>query len=315
MKSNFIFFLLLLSFTAVNAQNTVNDYVSRWHFENNADDEKGIQNGTPMDGVAFRTSDKEEGSYSAYFNGTSSYVEVPNNPALNALDAFTLSFWYKPLAYPTSGATFVVGKELCYRVIMHVDGTLTFVVATTNNPWYTVTLTGKTSLQIGSWYYITTGYDGNSTYLYVNGELDGNASGITGQTVTDDHNLTFGGSPGASSTAWVSGYMDDARFYNFMLQPDQIQALYSSYSATSSTEILHNGSGFNVYPNPANSSLNINIDNKYIGSTLEIYNITGLLIEKSIINRNNSTKDVSQYKSGLYLFKIKGVPVVKEIIK
>jgi len=57
-----------------------------------------------------------------------------------------------------------------------------------------------------------------------------------------------------------------------------------------------------VYPNLASSTINISTD---AISTIEIYNLTGILIDKVLSNSEIQTIDVSAYRPGTYIVKLK----------
>lgn len=315
MKTNFILLSLLFCVVFIHAQQTKNDYLSRWQFENNASDTQEIQDGSPESGTSFSNTDKKEGDYSAYFNGTGAFIVVPNFPELNNLAAFSMSFWVKPLAFTTGDATFIAGKESCYRLLMQADGSLKFVVATTNNPWYSKTITGNTNLQLNNWYFVTVGYDGSRIYIYLNGVEIGSTDGLSGNTVTDGHNLTFGGLP-AESLDWLKGYMDDVRFYDFSLTPENITDLYNSYNTTTGfMNVSKSNNGIlSVFPNSAKSGINILFDAKHIGDNFSVISVTGQVIEKNIITNTSIYKDISSYVPGVYFLKIEGESSLKKII-
>ena len=66
--------------------------VSWWRAESNALDEVGGNNGIPHNGVGFATGRVGQ-AFS--FNGTNSYVEVPDSPALRLTNQLTIEFWVK----------------------------------------------------------------------------------------------------------------------------------------------------------------------------------------------------------------------------
>jgi hypothetical protein len=64
-------------------------------------------------------------------------------------------------------------------------------------------------------------------------------------------------------------------------------------------------SNLNLYPNPTNSILNIEIKNELSNGTVEVYDMLGKQIFKLTITSNNVSKiDVSNWNNGLYLVKI-----------
>ncbi len=71
--------------------------------------------------------------------------------------------------------------------------------------------------------------------------------------------------------------------------------------------VLKNNSTFNLYPNPASASVNIQYDCQSDNTTLEVFDLTGkLLISKKIeFKKGELTLDTSAISSGLYLVVLK----------
>ncbi len=65
-----------------------------------------------------------------------------------------------------------------------------------------------------------------------------------------------------------------------------------------------NNSNFSIYPNPSNNHLFIEISN-FKNTTAEIYNITGQLMEKIILQNERTTINTEKFSSGIYFLKIK----------
>jgi len=61
---------------------------------------------------------------------------------------------------------------------------------------------------------------------------------------------------------------------------------------------------FNIYPTPTSSSYTISIDKPYQNCILEMYDYTGKLISKELIQKFPFTKNVKGLKAGLYLLNI-----------
>jgi hypothetical protein len=62
-------------------------------------------------------------------------------------------------------------------------------------------------------------------------------------------------------------------------------------------------SAVNIYPNPANELVNIESNEKII--SIEIYDVQGKLVYSSIVNDFNSTINIQEFVSNIYLVKIK----------
>jgi len=74
-------------------------------------------------------------------------------------------------------------------------------------------------------------------------------------------------------------------------------------STTSITENAVENSFFTVYPNPSNSFVNFST-NHPDAITVSLFDITGKLVEKQLLNEGKSKMDVSSYNKGLYLYSV-----------
>lgn len=62
--------------------------------------------------------------------------------------------------------------------------------------------------------------------------------------------------------------------------------------------------GFTIYPNPSKSKLNISVPVSNINSKIEVYNILGSRVYQGSLNALNTTINVSQWNSGVYLVRV-----------
>ncbi len=71
--------------------------IAYWNFEENANDQVGSFNplATGVVDVAYEDSYKADAGKCAFFNGTSTIIEIPNGDQLMNTDNFTLAFWVK----------------------------------------------------------------------------------------------------------------------------------------------------------------------------------------------------------------------------
>lgn len=72
-----------------------------------------------------------------------------------------------------------------------------------------------------------------------------------------------------------------------------------------------------IYPNPFKNTISVSVDDIYKGGTISIYSIEGKLLQKSIVNQNIETIDLSNLNKGIYFLKtIKGTNLsTNKIIK
>ena len=61
---------------------------------------------------------------------------------------------------------------------------------------------------------------------------------------------------------------------------------------------------FSVYPNPANSQINVKADAKLLGSVYTIYDNTGKLVLTGKINSDNTVIELGNLSGGIYLFSV-----------
>ena len=187
-----------------------------------------------------------------------------------------------------------------------------WIVATDDVAWYNKGPIGSTTIvEASKWYFITSSYDGDSIYLYVDGKLESHMGEITGPTANTTHNITFGGLPGDESATWFNGYLDDVRLYNFVLDTTQVKELYNSYFGSTIIKPESENAAFRAFPNPVNHSLNMEFGSNHIGAELEVFSITGQLVDKILITGIQMKKDISHYQPGFYFLKIKGEPALK----
>ncbi|MHC1707837.1 MAG: Ig-like domain-containing protein [Bacteroidales bacterium] len=69
--------------------------VAHWNFENNANDQAGANNASAVVDILYQDSRNTTAGKAAFFNGTSSIIEIPNGDVLYNTHDFTLSFWVK----------------------------------------------------------------------------------------------------------------------------------------------------------------------------------------------------------------------------
>jgi len=79
--------------------------------------------------------------------------------------------------------------------------------------------------------------------------------------------------------------------------------------------ILNKNKAIKLYPNPASSIINIEVEEQYVGEKLEIYTIMGQLIGSHKITQTHFLKDVSALSEGTYIVKINGQTDTEKLIK
>jgi len=64
------------------------------------------------------------------------------------------------------------------------------------------------------------------------------------------------------------------------------------------------GNLFSVFPNPAQSIINVKTDSKLIGSAYSIFDNKGRVVQTGKISSENTTIELSNFSSGIYMFNV-----------
>ncbi|MEV6985437.1 LamG-like jellyroll fold domain-containing protein [Sphaerisporangium sp. NPDC051017] len=182
-----------------------------------ADDSGNSHAGTAT-GTSWNTSGKFGKALS--FNGTSSWVTVPDAPEFRLAQGMTLMAWVKPAEL--DGWRNALIKEysggLSYALYAS-DGSVP-------NGWAVNTsgtegsVSAPEGLPVDTWSHITTTYDGSKLRFYVDGDLAAE-SDFTGSLRGDGGSFRIGG-----NSVWgehFSGIIDEVRVYNRALPEAEIR--------------------------------------------------------------------------------------------
>ena len=211
----------LLVFVSFNA---AGDLIGYWTFD---DGDVTDLSGTGNDGVVHGDPQVVAGAVGdAYeFNGAGDWVEIPDNPSISELDAFTLSAhvrlgqvggWYAVIEK-------AVHQDWSYGFFVEADGSVSMEVSLEGNNL--VCCIADFVMEVGTWYHIVCIYDGTVGQLYVDGNLEGElpASGPVNITT---HPLSIG-SRGDSS--FFPGAIDEVALWNAVVSiADTMDPLPSS---------------------------------------------------------------------------------------
>ncbi|RLD58530.1 MAG: hypothetical protein DRJ05_07885 [Bacteroidetes bacterium] len=146
---------------------------------------------------------------------------------------------------------------------------------------------------------------GNLTYQYCYGG-GGRETIYRGVVQNDDFNYVI--TLGTDTDPWQCGGQ---------MWPDlRVVELYDSTVGISET--LTNSSAFKIYPNPANSTLNVELPQNYNieNTVLEILDVNGRTILQKILTSVCMQLDISKLNSGLYFIKIRNnkTVITKKVI-
>ena len=182
-------------------------------------DSSGNANNSSAQSVTYGATGKIAGAIS--FNGTSSYIQIPNSTSLGNLNHhITVAAWINPSVasdkciankrYGTgvNGFEFRTYSGGCLRFSFG-DGTSYYDYNSDASAYTT-----------GTWQHVAAVYNGKNVKFYVNGVLKG-VRAATGRIATNTYPLFIG--KYQTSAYYFSGSMDDVRVYNRSLTPYEIR--------------------------------------------------------------------------------------------
>jgi prepilin-type N-terminal cleavage/methylation domain-containing protein len=217
-----------------------NGLVSYWSFNGNANDSVGSNNGT-VSGATLTTGVKGLSNTAYSFNGTDSYIYVPDSATLDQDNDFTINLWAKldPGAYALDGNPVLIQKEI-YRDADAGDA------AYRSNYYITVGDTGAVNVGFegtastsessliteGSWRMYTFSLNESLAKAYI--YLDGVQVVETPYIIDPDGRLNnapvvFGRYSYYYTFAyhWLKGSLDQTRLYSRALSAQEILDIYN----------------------------------------------------------------------------------------
>jgi hypothetical protein len=285
---------------------------SRWSLEDDGRDSDGNNHGTLYGNPAFVHEDVMEDSAALFFDGVDDYLSISDNASLEGMDRFSFSFWVKP-GEPPSSVSMILGKELAYRVLYTNSRTLSWVIATENNPWYSsgTVISEQTRLPEDEWNHLVAGYDGTCTYLYLNGRLIARSGEtLSGRIVNNSNALTFG-KGNSTNVESFTGTLDDVRYFNYMLSDSSVNRLYNLYPIPDTTATGPSDSttrvdpfteplkGVQLFPVPADDRLFLT--NLPPSTSVSLFAPDGRLVHSGEEFNTDHTLNVRNHSPGIYI--------------
>jgi hypothetical protein len=204
--------------------------------------------------ISLSTAQAKVGTYSlsstndAGSESNLSYANYTLPAFFTSANAYTISAWIYPTAYPSSSnnpaSPFALtnGSTLSSSLLyFYPNGTLGLFYYTTPSTSTAVGFISVNSITTNTWSHVAYIFASGMAYLYINGVLSGSNS-YTG-TICLNGNI---GTPtnlsiGCGNSVWggYRGFVDNLRIYNSALTPQQIQTIYANnVSSTTLTQIV-----------------------------------------------------------------------------
>lgn len=216
-------------------------------FSGNANDVSG-NNNNPVFNSATLTADRFGNPNSAYhFNGTSSYMQVPNHASLNMGNKISIAIWVKPTGYYTGPCY----KNICVLKAGATTPSSNYVLSFADI--YTGCSTPSTAeerfagnvavaptpfVQLNQWYSVVWTSDGSTQRIYINCELEASVTS-SNLSFTNVSDLFMGKNSDPANPYWLNGDLDEVRIYDRALNPDEVNALGNCTATPSCSNWLY----------------------------------------------------------------------------
>ncbi len=223
-----IIVIILIAISDIKAQIPTNGLVAWYSFAGNAYDSTGNGN----DGVVYGASltvDRFGKSNAAYsFNGTNSYIKIPNSTTLQNITSLTISTWVNINSWYNNGGEsffpilhksdqqFQYGQ---YALNLKSTGAICHLNTKETGLSYS-------SWGLNSWIHVVFILTTDSTTFYVNGtKIFKAAAGVFPNSTNTNLPLIIG-CDYLGLAEYSNGKLDDIRIYNRSITDAEIQALY-----------------------------------------------------------------------------------------
>ena len=208
--------------SGMTEQNLVNNNVSALNGESSGMNTSNLVTSTLTRQVPYN-------SYSLYFDGSSDYVEVPDDASLKPTSTITCSMWFNCGTQNTN-------RQFLSKYYDTVDGAYGFYTnGSSSDLYFYVTVSGTTyDSPVGSgffddnWHHAVGVYDGANIYLYVDGAQQGTSTAQTGSISYNNGILCFASLAGSPTTYEVDTYLNNISIFNEALTSTEILKLYNS---------------------------------------------------------------------------------------
>ena len=281
-----------------------NGLVGWWPFNGNANDESGNGNNGTVNGTILTTDRFGIVNKAFYFNGSTDIITVPNSGtiSLGGTNQLSVQAWAKKSG--NQSTMHILGKRIngCGSIeyqfgycelgcqLANIEG-----IGFGGMPGSYV-LSGA-AIDTVNWHHFVGTFNGQTWKLYLNSILIDSVNNSTTNPNVGD--LIFGSS--GTCPNW-QGSIDDIGIWNRALNEEEVTSLF--YGSSVRINEISQSNLFSVFPNPAQSEINVNIDAKLVGSVFTIYDNIGKAVKTGKLNSVNTTIELNDLSSGIYTFSV-----------
>ncbi|MDA3906740.1 MAG: T9SS type A sorting domain-containing protein [Bacteroidales bacterium] len=271
-------------------------------FDGNAIDYSLFNQVTSPFNINYESDAFELPTNAAFFNGSSSYINVQNNDGLNFKSGLTLIGWIYSQhtnageAYPISHGNW----DNRWKASIS-NNTLRFTI---NSNQGIKDLDTKTLLMNDAWYHFAMVYTGTDMEIYLDGQLDSFAP-FTGDIATTTYDLVLGKAR-PDQDFFFEGRLDEIYLFDHALSPTHIKEMYDNLTSTIEQGIFQES--IRVFPNPVKENIFVDFsDFSESKIDYQLIDISGRTIRSGIWLNNHKSQlslNISDIQPGVYLLKI-----------
>ncbi|HYD19841.1 MAG TPA: LamG-like jellyroll fold domain-containing protein [Flavipsychrobacter sp.] len=322
MRKNFTLFCICLalipavSFSQVNLSNGLSAY---YPFNSSFLDMSGNNNnGTAYGGVGFGTDHVGNGNAAAYFDGVDDWVSINSVIELTPSDSMTLSFRYN--AIDNSVPQTIISKSNFNGTntidnIQFQVGIFAGQYLSSNNMFFSTEQNGScvtvssvqsdyqfstTATDTNQWYCVVLIFNAGQKSIYVDGNLVALQTATTPYIDSCNSGLFKFGAWWQNDLQAFNGYLDEIRFYNRILNTQEIDSVCHLNSQGTTQLMSPQHSGIGISPNPATDYINISIPPVWTAFTATIYNELGQIVHQNVYKNNTVLLETKHFTPGNY---------------
>jgi hypothetical protein len=285
-----------------------NGLVGWWPFSGNANDESGNGNTGTVYAAALTEDRFGVTNNSFIFEDTPDKIKVVGNVELQLANTFTITSWVKPLNntygsgpnYHAIVEKWGISGDASYLFALTPEGKPLMVSHNGNNFF----LNTNTTIPFDNWTFLVYTQDDNIGSIYINGVLDTTSNNMA--TPQPNNNPLLFASNDSYNQDWIGdayeGTLDDIGIWNRALTQEEITSLY--FGSSVGVNEVSQSNLFSVFPNPAQSEINVKLDAKLLGSEFTINNNIGKAVKTGKLNSENTTIELNDLPGGIYTFSV-----------
>lgn len=228
----------LIKDVVINVDNSI---VAHYPFNGNTRDAAGNAHATAFN-IAAAPDRKQQPNGAYAFNGTSSWIKLPDSLIYHTGSGITASLWFQTDNPETSGGIMgYQGHEVLPNPVSN-GGFVPSIYVGTNKKLYAKFWFGSLPMSSGeelntNWHHLVLTGDATGQELYIDGVSKGSSTDIVDNTtykmVYNQLGLCYGSGawlaiPQIDNWFYFKGKMDDVRFYNRKLTSAEVTALYNN---------------------------------------------------------------------------------------